>query len=113
MKFQCLLNIFLQGGVAIFVKQHLSVVLMRQVENTQSVTLMLACWDMSLFVFHVYHPSNSQPQIMRDLCKHLTSFNHDKLFLVGDLNLPEIHWQHGFFYPDLNSDITYLSDIAL
>lgn len=101
------------GGVAVLVNQNTEAHTLQQIANHESVTLKLSYGGRSFVLFAVYRPPDSPPQYLCDLADHMSKFRRDKIYLVGDFNLPNIDWNSPF--PSTNNDInaSYMCDIML
>lgn len=101
------------GGVAVLVKNTISAFLTRQIDNHESVTLKVSCWERSFMLFAVYRAPDSPSVFLRQLCEHVASFKNGKYILAGDFNLPGVDWNQPFSNREMSSHVAYLTDIML
>lgn len=101
------------GGVAVLVRQDITAVLLRQTANLETLSLKILCRNTSFLLFAVYRAPDSPPQFLQDLHEHMASFVHNKIFLIGDFNLPGIDWIRGTYSADVSVNNEHLRDIIL
>lgn len=101
------------GGVAVLVKYALDATILNQIDDHESLSLKVSYCGRSFLVFAVYRAPDSAPRFLHDLHEHMASFKHDRIFLVGDFNLPSINWDSAFASVGQSPHASYLLDIMM
>lgn len=101
------------GGVAVLVKHGINCTALQQISNHESLTLKASCWGRCFLIFAVYRPPDSPPEYLKALYDHMATFRHDRIFLVGDFNLPGVDWENTICSTGLSTHASYLFDIML
>lgn len=101
------------GGVAVLVKHGIDTSFLTQIERHESLALKLSCFGRSFLVIAVYRAPNSPPQFLRELSDFMNDFHHDRILLIGDLNLPSINWDKPFLNPDHAAHEEHIFNIML
>lgn len=101
------------GGIAVLVKHNIQAFLSRQIDDHESITLKLYYRGRSILLFAVYRPPDSPPHFLATLSEHMATFSHEKIFLVGDFNLPGIDWEGFLPMPVSGTHVSFLFDVML
>lgn len=88
------------GGVAVILKTSIKASLLAQSPDTESLCLRVSFGNKVIIVIAVYRPPDSGPDFLVNLRSHLASFSKNKLFILGDFNLPNFDWDRLKTRPD-------------
>lgn len=101
------------GGVAVLVKCALDATLLNQIDDHESLSLKVSFCGRSFLIFAVYRAPDSPPRFLHDLHEHMASYKHDRIFLVGDFNMPNVNWDSAFASVGQSPQTSYLLDIMM
>lgn len=80
------------GGVAVIVKSCVEATALPQAEDSESLFLRIKLFENVFILCAVYRPLESEPDFLLNLQSHMALYNHQKLIIAGDFNLPSIDW---------------------
>lgn len=101
------------GGVAVIFKQNIDVIPLTQCPDSECLCLKVTLSGRVFILYAVYRPPDSKPDFLTKIQNHMKEFNHHKLIIAGDFNLPGIDWKNLRSHADSSTDISSLFYIML
>lgn len=80
------------GGVAVIVDRNLSVTLLEQIPNHESLCLRVYCHGCAFNLIAVYRPPSADPDFLTKLQDHTVRLSKNCIIIASDFNLPHIDW---------------------
>lgn len=101
------------GGVAVLVKEQFQAYVLEDIVDLECICLKLTCWGKCLILYALYRPPDVSPDYLQQLETHMSRHTNNKVFLIGDFNLPGLNWDNLHPCTTGNNHVNYLCNIML